>query len=234
MIQDICHFLNLSVTNVDRHLTYSNDEENLHKVKIPKEIFQSRNITDSAHNVCLTKLSTIPLIKDIWTSSVKNPSSKNFPSPDKNWQCTQCGVHHACEKSISNPIDQQYSHQLIIPTASSKNFTSRIWNIKPPIDGQNCHHSTKHCQKTMKTLRAGNRTVLNQQCEEGNTTIEEKLQGINPQQVQCDSCRIILFCKVCLELKDFLCKEIERGHKIFSLDRWLYKLSTAKIHFWVG
>jgi hypothetical protein len=67
----------------------------------------------------------------------------------------------------------------------------------------------------MKTLRAGNRTVLNQQCEEGNTTIEEKLQGINPPQVQCDNCRIILFCKVCLELKDFLCKEIERGHKIF-------------------
>ena len=100
----------------------------------------SRNITDSAHNACLTKLSTIPLIKGIWTSSVPTPSSKNFPSPDKNWQCTQCGVHHACEKSISNPIDQQYSHQLIIPTASSKNFTSRIWNIKPPIDGQNCHH----------------------------------------------------------------------------------------------
>ena len=83
----------------------------------------------------------------------------------------------------------------------------------------------------MKTLRAGNRTVLNQQCEEGNTTIEERLQGINPPQVQCVNCRIILFCKVCLELKDFLCKEIERTQNIFTRSLTLQIVNCQKYIF---
>ena len=33
---------------------------------------------------------------------VPTPSSKNFPSPDKNWQCTQCGVHHACLSNLQS------------------------------------------------------------------------------------------------------------------------------------
>ena len=84
----------------------------------------------------------------------------------------------------------------------------------------------------MKTLRAGNRTVLNQQCAEGNTTIEEKTAGPTPTTGSVWQLPYYVLLYGLPQPKYFFCKDSEalRGHKIFSLNR-LKKLSTAKIHF---
>ena len=83
----------------------------------------------------------------------------------------------------------------------------------------------------------GNRTVLNQQCTEGSTMIEEKLQGIHPPQVQCNKCHNILFCKVCLSWRIFsvIQKHWARTKNIYTQSlrknvNWR-KLSTVKTHF---
>ena len=54
---------------------------------------------------------------------------------------------------------------------------------------------TKHWQKTMKTLRAGKRTVMNQQCAEGKITIKEKAAEHTPPQFQFDK-HSLLSCSI--------------------------------------
>ena len=84
----------------------------------------------------------------------------------------------------------------------------------------------------MKTLRAENRTVLNQQCAEGNTTIEEKTAGPTPTTGSVWQLPYYVLLYGLPQPKYFFCNDSEalRGHKIFSLNR-LKKLSTVKIHF---
>ena len=73
----------------------------------------------------------------------------------------------------------------------------------------------------MKTLRAGNRTVLNQQCAEGNTTIEEKTAGPAPTTGSVWQLPYYVLLYGLPQLKYLFCKDSEalRGHKIFSLSR---------------
>ena len=73
----------------------------------------------------------------------------------------------------------------------------------------------------MKTLRAGNRTVLNQQCAEGNTTIEEKTAGPTPTTGSVWQLPYYVLLYGLPQPKYFFCKDSEalRGHKIFSLNR---------------
>ena len=75
----------------------------------------------------------------------------------------------------------------------------------------------------MKTLHAGNITLLNQQCAEGNKTIKEKTQSIHPQ-VLCDNCSLILFYKVCLSWRinsgRIRQEALRENNKIFSRDHW--------------
>ena len=73
----------------------------------------------------------------------------------------------------------------------------------------------------MKTLRAGNRTVLNQQCAEGNTTIEENTAGPTPTTGSVCQLPYYVLLYGLPQPKYFFCKDSEalRGHKIFSLNR---------------
>ena len=86
----------------------------------------------------------------------------------------------------------------------------------------------------MKTLRAGNRTVLNQQCAEGNTTIEEKTAGPTPTTGSVWQLPYYVLLYGLPQPKYFFCKDSEalRGHKIFSLNR--LKNCPLPNTFWVG
>jgi len=87
----------------------------------------------------------------------------------------------------------------------------------------------------MKTLRAGNRTVLNQQCAEGNTTIEEKTAGPTPTTGSVWQLPYYVLLYGLPQPKYFFCKDSEalRGHKIFLLNR-LKKIVNCQNTFWVG
>ena len=61
--------------------------------------------------------------------------------------------------------------------------------IKSPVNGQNCHHETKHWQETMKILRVKQNsvepTVRRRQYDD-----KKKLQSMHPPLVQCGNCNL--------------------------------------------
>ena len=75
-------------------------------------------------------------------------------------------------------------------------------------------------QSTGRKHFVWNRTVLNQQCAEDNTTIKKKLQSMHPPLVQCDNCNLTSIHSV-IWIKQ---------QNIFT--RCLNQLSTVKRIFW--
>ena len=92
----------------------------------------------------------------------------------------------------------------------------QLSKIKSPVNGQNCHHETKHWQETLRVKQKSvEPTVRRRQYDD-----KKKLQSMHPPLVQCDNCNLTSIHSV-IWIKQ---------QNIFT--RCLNQLSTVKRIFW--